>query len=234
MEKSEKDKIRKLNEVREPIYRQSSDRLEIRGASEPRIRDRYPFEKGLTSFVTKDFFCCKGSLGSCRGKEEHSLPLKEGKEYIPPLLPDLLDFVQGKLESKVIVTCGHRCMKHQIISEPQLGQKLSKHLIGAEVDFYVKGLEDKPLEVIKAIMEYYKEKEDLPYMTQFFRVDKGRSSHFPSWMNKEVIIHLLDKDEGRDLDNSHPYPYICVELRYDRETGKGFNAFQYSEPLEKR
>ena len=28
----------------------------------------------------------------------------------------------------------------------------------------------------------------------------------PPWYNKEILIKLFKKNEGRDLDNRHPYP----------------------------
>ena len=233
MEKSEKEKIRKLNEVREPIYRLSSDTLTIKGIDEPKQRKRYPWEKSAFPQITQDFFRCKGSSKNigyesldCRGPDEHSLPLKGGKEHIPKTLVELLDSIQERLKAKLIITCGHRCMKHHLFAKKEEDPKTSKHLMGAEVDFYVKGLEDKPLEVVAAIMEYYKERPEV-YLNQFFKVEKSRSKRYPAWMNKEIIIHLLDKNEGRDLDNNHSYPYICIELRVD------YNSLEVSQPLQK-
>jgi len=32
--------------------------------------------------------------------------------------------------------------------------------------------------------------------------------------------HVSDPHEGRNFDNRHPYPYIELQVRHDRETGK--------------
>ena len=40
------------------------------------------------------------------------------------------------------------------------------------------------------------------------------------WQNKEILIKLYQKDEGRDLDNRHPHPYISIQVRYDRDRGE--------------
>ena len=47
-------------------------------------------------------------------------------------------------------------------------------MIGAEVDFYVQGMESKPEEVVLLLMNYYKEmyKEDKDY-GQFLRYEKS-------------------------------------------------------------
>lgn len=232
MEKSEKEKIRKLNEIKEPIYRLSSDQFAITGTQESRLRERYPWEKQRHSHlqhITKDFFRCRGRSNhppiitngkepilDCNGIEEHGLPLKNGKENVSDVLIDLLNFIQDKLEKKVVITSGYQCTKHHLYVEKSPDKKRSKHLMGTEVDFYVQDLEENPFEVIKAIMEFYTAKErarDLAYMTNFFEGAKKRSKVYPCWMNKEIVIHLMDKNEGRDLDNNHPYSYICIELR---------------------
>ena len=54
---------------------------------------------------------------------------------------------------------------------------------------------------------------------QFLRLDK-ESVKIAPWYNKEIFIKIYQTNEGRDLDNQHPYPYICLQVRTDRDTGQ--------------
>ena len=114
----------------------------------------------------------------------------------------------------------------------------SKHMIGAEVDFYVQGMETKPEEIIKILMGYYKEmslyKGEKQYL-EFERLEVGKLNvSTPPWYNKEILIKLYKKNEGRDFDNRHPYSYISVQVRFDRERNekvicdwqKAFNCYR--------
>ena len=38
--------------------------------------------------------------------------------------------------------------------------------------------------------------------------------------NKEILAYINQKDERRDLDNRHPYPYITLEVKYDIDQKK--------------
>ena len=40
------------------------------------------------------------------------------------------------------------------------------------------------------------------------------------WYNREIFIKLYQKNEGRNFDNRHPYPYISVQVRYDYDAQK--------------
>jgi hypothetical protein len=99
-----------------------------------------------------------------------------------------------------------------------------KHQIGAEVDFYVQGMEERPLEIIGLLMQYYQENPD--YQNQkdylvFQRYDRlDARVEIQPWMNKEIFIKLNQKQEGRDGDNHHPHPYISIQVRYNREKGE--------------
>lgn len=187
--------------------------------------------------ITKEFFRCRGSSlhpprivtdGSkeiqryydCGGSEKHSLPLRDQKEYVYPILIELLNELQCKTKLPVIVTSGHRCPTHQAYIDSSPKGSASKHLIAAEVSFYVQGLEEKPQELLNAIFDYYKTKEcyknQKEYIT-FSRFEKETDVSTPPWQNKEIFIKLYKKGEGRDFDNRHPYPYIRIQVRFDRE-----------------
>jgi hypothetical protein len=87
-------------------------------------------------------------------------------------------------------------------------------------------------------MAYYAEtsvyKRDKQYQ-EFERLDKrGLDISTPPWFNKEILIKLYKKEEGRDFDNRHPYPYISVQVRFDCEHNekvvsswqKAFNGYR--------
>lgn len=146
----------------------------------------------------------------CGGNERHSLPLKDGKEHIYPVLVNLLNQIQEKTGKRVVITCGHRCPQHNTYSDPSPFNRNSKHMIGAEVDFYVEGMEDEPMTIIALIQEIHNEE---------FQRYKGNSNvSIPPWFNKEIFIKLYQRNEGRDFDNRHPYPYIGVQVRHDGDT----------------
>lgn len=230
MEESEKDLIRKANETSEKIYRFHDDYFFV--ASPPKLeqQEKYPWERSISGSnlkITKEYFRCKGSslnlpketesgiLTDCNGIDDHGLPYRDGKEYIYPILIDLLNYVQEKTGKKVILTAGHRCPKHNTYAEPT--RAASKHQIGAEVDFYVEEYENRPIEIIKILMQFYQEKGNEAFC---HFVQKEKRAHQMRWHNKEITIALTDKDSGRDFDNRHPYPYITIELCFDRFSEK--------------
>ncbi len=85
-------------------------------------------------------------------------------------------------------------------------------MLAAEVDFYLKGYD--PNKIIELLQEYYKGE---PF--ERFNSDKLDIST-PAWFNKEIFIKLYLPGEGRDLDNTHPYPYISIQVRYDQDLKK--------------
>jgi hypothetical protein len=258
MEQSEQEKLRRLNAQGEFIYRTHDEYHYVLETPEHRVRERYPWEMayiGKHAKITKEYFRCKGSSVNpphidhkdptrpanyfdCGGSQKHSLPLRGEKEYIFPILIDLLNYVQAKTQSKVVITCGHRCPVHNSYADNTSYNQNSKHMIGAEVDFYVQGWEQRPEEVIAILMNYYKEMSlyqgDKQYR-EFQRLNKGEwnVSTLP-WYNKEILIKLYKKHEGRDFDNRHLHPYVSVQVRFDRELNekvvsswqKAFNGYR--------
>ncbi len=187
--------------------------------------------------ITKDFFRCHGSphnptliegegekrsmIRDCRGSDRHGLPLREGKEFVYPCLIELLNYVQEKSQRRVVITCGHTCPDHSSYIYPTKRTRASKHLIGAEVDFYVEGLQNAPQKVVALLQRYYQENPDYKdhaEYTTFKRDESDKQSVLtPAWYNKEIQILLSLGSERRDLDNAHAYPYITLQVRYDRE-----------------
>ena len=201
------------------------------------VREPYPWEVGKVGKhpkITKEFFRCKGSLlnpvksepgnpslADCGGVTKHSLPLIRNKEGVYPILIDLLNWIQTKTQKRVVITSGHRCPEHNAYVDPSPRNQTSKHLIGAEVSFYVQGLENSPETLVKWIQNYYLHdpttRTDKKY-TEFTRYEKSDTDvSTPPWMNQEIVIKLFKKKEGRDFDNRHPYPYLSIQVRYDRE-----------------
>lgn len=239
LEDSERQKLRKMNASGEHIYR-THDEIHF-AIKKPThfVRTNYPWEEtyvGNQIKITKEFFRCKGNshntpitkqtdgqaafIVDCGGMQHHSLPLKDGKEHIYPALFDLLNYIQEKTQKKVVITCGHRCPTHNTYADSSHYNENSKHMIGAEVDFYVKGLEWSPETVVNIIKQYYKEHPQFKLettFTDFERYENETNVSTLPWYNKEVFIKLFKKDEGRDLDNNHRFPYLSIQLRWDRD-----------------
>ena len=80
-----------------------------------------------------------------------------------------------KKKKQVVITSGHRCPEHNRYNDPLPKNQYSKHMIGAEVSFYVKGLEKNPEEVVVLLQEYFKQNPDyqkLPEYQEFKRWEK--------------------------------------------------------------
>lgn len=199
-----------------------------------------PFEEENVSFlkITKDFFRCKGNplnperkdltnqdsdkiFADCEGPSRHGLPIINSKENVYPILIDLLNYIQKKVNKKVVITCGHRCPKHNSYADLSNSSKSSKHMIGAEVDFYVQGYEKNPEKIVDLIVTYYNEnpkfkgKKDFQ---QFIIYTKPMDVSTKPCYNKEVFVKTYKSNEGRDYDNRHPYPYISIQVLWDRST----------------
>ncbi len=240
MQNSEEGKRKQQNATGEFIYRRSHEIVYNIPPIERRERENYPWEDSyIGSFprITKEWFRCKGSNAhppriekkeggsseyhyDCGGAARHSLPLLGKEEFVYPILLELLNEVQAKTNKQVIITCGHRCPQHNLYADGSTKAQVSKHMIGAEVDFYVKGLEYQPEIVIKYLVDYYKHcaySSGKKEFETFLRYDKGDLDVTTQpWYNKEVFIKLYRRNEGRDVDNHHPYPYISIQVRYDR------------------
>jgi hypothetical protein len=237
MEESEREKVRRANCHAEPIFRSHSETFHPIIAPAHTPRGFYPWESELNlPRITKDFFRCKGSglnqaltevtdsgvpnvITDCEGSGRHGLPIIHGKEGVYPILVDLLNYVQKKTGHRVVITCGHRCPVHNAYADRSKENQTSKHQIGAEVDFYVQGMEERPQEIAGMIMQYFQ--ETAPYKNEkesreFKRFEKTDLTVYP-WMNKEIFLKLYQKHEGRDWDNRHPHPYLSIQVRYDRE-----------------
>lgn len=238
LERSSQEKLRERNCKGEYIYRSKNECYYTISDPIHTPRALYPWESPVhLPRITKDFFRCKGnplnppllethssdSSGpslDCDGCTRHGLPVIHGKEGVYPILLDLLNYLQKKTLRRVVITCGHRCPTHNTYADPSHENKTSKHQIGAEVDFYVQGMEDRPLELIALIMQYYAETpiyQGQKEYLQFDRYPKNDSrTEIQPWMNKEIFIKLYQRNEGRDIDNRHPYPYISIQVRYDK------------------
>lgn len=200
----------------------------------------YPFEEDNLSFlkITKDFFRCKGNplnpqrndettlsdakvFVDCEGSSRHGLPMINSKEGVYPILLDLLNYIQKKVNKRVVITCGYRCPKHNSYADILNNSKFSMHMLGAEVDFYVQGYEQNPDKIVEIIEDFYKEnvkyrgKEEFE---KFNRYEKPLDVSTQPWYNKEIFIKLYQSNEGRDFDNRHPYPYLSIQVLWDRTT----------------
>lgn len=202
-------------------------------------RTPYPWEEEQHCCypkITKDFFRCRGSSLNppviffkqekevlrnydCGGPQKHSLPLRDQKEFIYPILIDLLNHVQNSTGKRVVITSGHCCPEHNTYLNSSPSNQYSKHMLGAEVDFYIQGMEEEPEKVVALLLQYYREQpkySGLNEFTEFKRYEKvDPHAKIAPWFNKEIFIKILKKNEGRDFDNRHPYPYLSIQVRYD-------------------
>lgn len=223
----------------EYIYRRHNEYLAIPSAQK-KAPLAYPWKKempGNYPKISKEYFRCKGThlnpfrlistgktterVHDCGGPDKHSLPLRDGKEFIYPILIELLNYIQQKTAKRVVITSGHRCPEHNRYVDDSKENSTSKHLIGAEVSFYVLGLEQQPELIVDLIQQYYREtasyQGDKEYL-EFKRWDLAKTNvSIAPWYNKEIFIKLFGKTEGRNGDNNHPYPYLSLQMRYDRE-----------------
>ena len=94
-------------------------------------------------------------------------------------------------------------------------------MIGAEVSFYVQGMEELSEKIIQLCQDFYKTNPDYSNKKEYteFKVYEKEDTYVstPPVYNKEIYIKLYKKKEGRDFDNRHPYPYISIQVRHDRE-----------------
>lgn len=222
-----------------PIERQKGEQFFVLPKIEAQSPPCYPWSSkyvGPHLRITKEFFRCRGNglnppiqihsnkeliyHFDCRGIEQHSLPVKNGQEFIYPILIDLLNYIQKMTKDKVIITCGHRCPAHNLYADSSKIARSSKHLIGGEVDFYVIGYEQNPMAIVNLLQQYYQD--------PFMRATRFSNAITPSWYNKEIAITLYHRFEGRDLDNHHPYPYISIQVLYDKQQKRSvfFNSHQ--------
>jgi hypothetical protein len=239
-EKTEYDKQRQKNSIKERVCRQHDNYFFPLLKPKKNKIPIYPWEEDRVENlprITKEFFRCRGSsahaaridlggdkLEDCKGSTKHSLPIIEGREGIYPILIDLMNYLQKRTKKKVVVTCGHRCPDHNKYADDTKKNRCSKHLIGAEVDFYIQGLEEKSQKIIEMIFEYYQKnkfyngKNEYQNFSRYKLSDTGVS--IAPWYNKEIFIKLYKENEGRDFDNRHPYPYISIQVRYDKRNKK--------------
>lgn len=162
------------------------------------------------------------NIFDCNGSESHSLPIRHNEEFVYPILIELLNEIQASTGKPVIITSGHRCPSHNHYIDASPKNQASKHQIGAEVSFYVAGLENTPDPILNAIFAFYKSNprytgEKKAY-AEFERYEKETDVSTKPWFNKEIMIKLYKPNEGRNGDNRHPFPYFSLQVRYDKDT----------------
>lgn len=232
---------KKMSQKGEYIYRKEDEFVFKVPPPEKTAPVVYAWERnapGSLPTITKEYFRCKGCgqnpprmierngeterLTDCSGIQKHSLPLRNNTEFIYAVLPELLNYLQTSLNKRVVITSGHRCPEHNTYVDATKENEFSKHMIGAEVSFYVQGAENSPLAIVELLMDYYKKhpqyKSQKEY-TEFLRYDKS-TTNTPPWYNKEVFIKVFHSHEGRNYDNRHPYPYLSIQVRFDRDTNQ--------------
>ena len=226
---------------KEQLYRSDSKEAFVISPSVKTPRLPYPWQQQFPNKfpkITKEFFRCKGDFShpakvvetknglqhylDCAGTDQHSLPIRDGKEFVYPILIDLLNYLQQVSRQRLFITCGHCCPTHNTYLNPAATNQTSKHLLAAEVDFYMENLEQQPEKIVKWIQDYYQQNPKYQNLSEFLtfkrfeNMDKTNVKIAP-WYNKEIFIKLFQAKEGRDDDNCHHYPYISIQVRYDWE-----------------
>ena len=215
LEQSEREKARRRNCKGEYIYRNKGDffypiaapasrppralSLGIGVQSPPHHQGIFPLQRQLpeSSHVDPSDPAKPLPCSDCEGSRRHGLPIIQGKEGVYPILLDLLNYLQKKTGKRVIITCGHRCPAHNTYSDPSR-KPHSKHQIGAEVDFYVQGMEERPQEIAGLLMQYYQETPSTKTTRNSLNSSAMRKpdTEIQPWMNKEIFIKLYQK-KGR-------------------------------------
>lgn len=208
----------------------------------PQASPEYPWTLPDGKQITKHHFRCKGHLCNpphilekggekqyffdCEGAEQHSLPIRDGKEFIYPILITLLNYIQDRAQQPVIITSGHRCPEHNTYIDPTAKNYSSKHLMGAEVSFYVQNYEKQPKKIIEWIRDFYSQKGT--DFSSFQTLDKSDLRTKPIF-NKEILVKTYLSNEGRNKDNNHPFPYLSLQVRWDSTKNERINFA--SQPL---
>lgn len=219
-------------EVGEYLFREEKELYAPLSPLKERILAPYPWQSknpDELSPITKYHLRCRGTitrplkkaksgevyLEDCNGSLAHSLPIKNGQEYVAPILLTLLNYLQQTLKKPVVITSGHCCPTHQkyLMGSPHITP--SKHLTGEEVRFYVKDFEEKPYQVLTQIQKFYSNEGPLLRNFERYPLSKTDVSTEP-WLNKEIFIKFFKTHEGRNEDNQHPYPYFSIQVRWDR------------------
>lgn len=235
------DPVRRRNQLSEYIDRRANEYLFTPSPAKLQPAPSYPWDQSSPTAlkkITKEFFRCQGSefnpvrtvtkgdgsiqyLHDCGGTDRHSLPVRDEQEFIYPVLIELLNAVQAKTGKQVVITSGHRCPAHNTYVDDSRENSTSKHTIGAAVTFYVKGMENQTGTVVQHLLDHYVKTTKYQGLKEYqsFKRDEGskQTTRVSAWLNKEIVIRVYDKDEGRNFDNRHPYPYIAITVRHDLE-----------------
>ncbi|MEI8125603.1 MAG: hypothetical protein WCG42_07615, partial [Parachlamydiaceae bacterium] len=228
------------NQKGEYIYRRHNESFFITPPPLKMAPPTYSWDQNkgeLHRLINKEHFRCKGNslnpsrsveqngemkyFYDCNGIEKHGLPLRDGKEFVYPILIDLANYIQNETKKKVVITSGHRCPEHNAYVDYSPSNQYSKHMVGAEMSFYVVGMEMEPEKIITVIQQFYKK---APFYRgkkeyeEFQRYEKENTDvSVRPWFNKEIFIKIFNIREGRNLDNQHKFPYISIQVRHDKD-----------------
>lgn len=173
--------------------------------------------------ITENDFICKGdstnqqyiwnnvNYSDCCGNH---LP----ESGINSDLIEVLNILQEKFNSKVIIISGYRCQQHNNYIAAELFNYInpyndsgnpyevsmrSKHMMGAAADFYVEGYEFKPEEVIDTILSIIGRDNLRIYpLSQKTRSGFYDNSYYTynAYSTSSWWFHPYSPSEGRDID----------------------------------
>lgn len=219
-----KKKRKKNNYVCEKIYRNSDEFFYQEDHLVIAEKTFYPWQsRSNFTQITMNTLRCRGSdshksykigkktVEDCNGLHDHGLPYKDKQEFVYPVLIDTLNYLQDSLQKEVVVVSGHRCPKHhRYVTRGQ--SRLTRYMIGAKVDFYIKGYENDLGKVIETIATRYA--NDEKRYKEFVKSAQKDGTY--SFRNKELRISYGVNAEAKKFDNVH-FAVISLEVLYDRE-----------------
>lgn len=138
---------------------------------------------------------------------------RKGSERIQPALMEILNELQMRLQTPVIVICGHRCLSHHNYVYHSAGPSSDKHLIGGAADFYLPEWMDRPQDIMKAIKTICKTRHNRLGLGKEL-VDSGSDSSYWSGREIELRYHATGSN---DIDHPVATPYFEMTVRYDYE-----------------
>ena len=123
---------------------------------------------------------------------------------------ELLNAIQAETGKEGHVTSGHRCPDHHAYVDPASFNKGAKHMIGAQVSFYVQGAEDHPEAIIALLMEFYKKNpryRGIAAFEEFKRDDKHEADiSTPPWFNRKFSLNYIREEKAGILISAIPIP----------------------------
>ncbi|MDA8773528.1 hypothetical protein N9N03_00150 [Chlamydiia bacterium] len=174
--------------------------------------------KQLTSSLSRYDFCCRGCMSNpireimsngrninatdCDGNNDHSLPLKNGEEWVHEDLISILNTLYEETTIRPIVDIGHCCPKHLTYLYGDHTPTVRKHLMAAQAIFHM-NTDININKIIEILNQKLYSKKPL------------KKDHEGDFSNQYIQIktkeHPIRKDD---------HEYICLTIKKYQKTNK--------------